>query len=173
MWVFRRVSLAVLACVAGHTGASATTTTVTTSFSVSIVIVKACSVSTPAAIAFAPAGAYDLLSTTATASTTFTILCTPGANYTIGFAGLNDAPANSSTHTLKGTNPNTDTISYQLTDTTGGATNVTPLSATGSLISGSGTGVAVSKTIQAKIINYSAAVAPDTYTDTVTLSVTY
>ena len=172
MWAFRRVSLAVLASVAGHTAASATTT-VTTSFSVSIVIVKACSVSTPAAILFAQAGAYDLLSTTETASTTFTILCTPGANYTIGFAGLNDATANNPIHTLKGTNPNPDTISYQLTDTTASAANTTPLSATGSLISGSGSGVAVSKTIQAKIINYSAAVAPDTYTDTVTLSVTY
>ena len=171
MWACGRISLAVLAIVAADAGASATT--LTTNFSVSITIVKACSVSTPGAITFAPTGAFELLSTTATASTTFTILCSPGASYSIGFASPNDSPANGTTHVMTGTGANTNTISYQLTDVTAAAANTAPLSASSSVITGAGSGVAVSKSIQAKIINYTTAVLPDVYTDTVTLSVTY
>ena len=94
--------------------------------------------------------------------------------YTIGFAGSDDLTAGSPTHQMKGvTTGNTNVVQYQLTDATPSAGNTAPLSASSSVISGTGTGVAVAKTLQAKVINYTTPDAPDTYTDTVTMSVAY
>jgi spore coat protein U-like protein len=146
----------------------------TASFNVTITLVKQCSVTTPANISLGAYGAVDLISTTATGTTSFNLTCTAGTAYTIGFAGSDDLTAGSPTHQMKGvTTGNTNVVQYQLTDATPSAGNTAPLSASSSVISGTGTGVAVAKTLQAKVINYTTPDAPDTYTDTVTMSVTY
>jgi spore coat protein U-like protein len=147
----------------------------TANFTVSITIVKECDVSTaPTNINLGTFGATGLIVSGATGSTAFSVLCTIGTPYTIGFSSPNDLTAGSATHQMKGqTSGNNAVIQYRLTDTTAGATNTNPLSATTSVISGTGTGAAQSKTVQAAVFNYVAAVAPDTYLDTVTLSVSY
>src|ERR1700733_12836219 len=59
----------------------------TASFNVTITLVKQCSVTTPANISLGAYGAVDLISTTATGTTSFNLTCTAGTAYTIGFAG--------------------------------------------------------------------------------------
>ena len=146
----------------------------TANFNVTITLVKQCSVTTPANINLGTYGAVDLISTTATGTTSFNLTCTLGTPYTIGFTGSDDLAAGSPTHQMKGvTTGNSNVVQYQLTDATAGASNTTPLSASSSVISGSGTGLPVAKTLQAKVINYTTADLPDTYTDTVTMSVAY
>jgi spore coat protein U-like protein len=163
-------SLAALPCAAF----AAPQNPATANFNVSITLVKQCSVTTPANINLGTYGAVDLISTTATGTTSFNLTCTLGTPYTIGFAGANDLTAGSATHQMKGvTTGNTNVVQYQLTDATPSAGNTTPLSASSSVISGSGAGVAVTKTLQAKVVNYTAPDIPDTYTDTVTMSVAY
>jgi spore coat protein U-like protein len=146
----------------------------TANFNVTITLVKQCSVTTPANINLGTYGAVDLISTTATGTTSFNLTCTAGTAYTIGFTGSDDLTAGSPTHQMKGvTTGNSNVVQYQLTDATAGAGNTAPLSASSSVISGSGTGLAVAKTLQAKVVNYTAPATPDTYTDTVTMSVAY
>lgn len=72
---------------------------------------------------------------------------------------------------MKGTGQNGDVIQYNLFDAT--TNSVTPLSASTSVISDTGTGAAQSKTIKAQILNYTSDVTPDVYTDTVTMTITY
>jgi spore coat protein U-like protein len=145
----------------------------TASFTVSITIVNECAVTTPSNINLGTFGAVGLITSGASGTTTFNVTCTSGIPYTIGFSSSNDLTAGSTTHQMKGTTGNTAVVQYQLTDTTPGATNTNPLSASSSVISGTGTGVAQSKTVQAQVFNYTAPVKADTYTDTVTLSVSY
>jgi spore coat protein U-like protein len=145
----------------------------TANFNVTITIVKECSVTTPATISLGTYGAVSLISSGASGTTTFNVTCSNGAPYTIGFSSSNDATAGSATHQMKGTGTNKAVVQYQLTDATTGAKNTAALSATTSVISDTGTGAAQAKTLNAAVVNYTAPVAPDTYTDTVTLSVSY
>jgi spore coat protein U-like protein len=146
----------------------------TATFNVSITIVKECAVSTaPSNINLGTFGAVSLLTSNATATMSFSVMCSAGIPFTIGFSSGNDLSPGSTTHQMIGTGSNTHVVQYVLTDVTAGAGNTTPLSGSSSLISGTGTGAALTKTIQAQVINYSTAVTPDTYTDVVTLSVSY
>ena len=86
---------------------------------------------------------------------------------------VREAFADGSVALESNTTGNANVVQYQLTDATAGAGNTAPLSASTSVISGSGTGLAVAKTLQAKVVNYTAPATPDTYTDTVTMSVSY
>lgn len=147
----------------------------TASFTVSVSIIKECGVSTePANIVLGAFTSNGLVTSGASATTDFAVTCTPGTPYTIGFSSANDTTVDSPTHQMKGQAAgNTAVIQYQLTDTTAGATNTSPLSATTSVITGTGTGSAQAKTVLATVVNYTAPVTPDTYLDTITLSVTY
>jgi spore coat protein U-like protein len=146
----------------------------TASFNVSITLVKECDVSTaPTNINLGTFGSAGLISSGATGTTNFSVLCSSGVPYTIGFSSGNDLTVGSATHQMKGSGSNTDVVQYQLTDASVGAANTSPLSASSSVISGTGTGVPQSETVQAQVVNYTAAATPDTYADTMTLSVTY
>ena len=165
---------AAIAGLASPASAGAPPDPATANFNVTITIVKECAVSTaPTAINLGTFGAVGLISTGASGTTSFGVLCSAGVAYTIGFSSGNDLTAGSPTHQMKGTGANTAVVQYQLTDTTAGATNTSPLSASSSVISGTGTGVAQAKTVQAQVFNYTIPVAADTYTDTMTLSVSY
>jgi spore coat protein U-like protein len=155
--------LATLTCLAGAAHAAPPPNPATANFNVSITIVKECAVSTaPTNINLGTFGSTGLIASGATGTTSFGVLCSAGTAYTIGFSSPNDLAVGSPTHQMKGTGGNTAVVQYQLTDTTAGATNTTPLSASSSVISGAGTGVAQTKTVQAQVVNYTAPIAPDT-----------
>ena len=146
----------------------------TAQFNVTITILKQCTVTAPATISLGSVGANDLLTTTTTATQPFTVTCSRGTGYTVGFSSNNDAAAGSPTHQMKGAaSGNTNVVQYDLFDATAGATNTTALSASTSVISDTGTGSSQTKMLKAQVVNYTLAVAPDTYTDTVTMTVTY
>lgn len=145
----------------------------TATFNVTITILKECLVTPPATISLGSYGSDSLVTGTASATQAFTVFCSKGTAYTIGFSSPNDLTAGSATHQMKGTGSNTDLVQYHLTDVTSGATNTTSLSATASLISDTGTGANQTKSLKAQVFNYTVAVTPDTYTDTVTMTVSY
>ena len=146
----------------------------TAQFNVTITILKECTVTAPATINLGSVGATDLISTTTSATQPFTVTCSLGTGYTVGFASTNDVTTGSPTHQMKGAaTGNASLVQYNLFDATAGATNTAALSASSSVISGTGTGVSQTKMLKAQVVNYTTAVTPDTYTDTVTMSVTY
>ncbi len=146
----------------------------TAQFNVTITILKQCVVTAPATISLGSVGASDLLTTTTSAAQPFTVTCSPGTGYTVGFSSTNDLSTGSATHQMKGgASGNTNVVQYNLFDTTTGATNTAALSASSSVISDTGTGSSQTKTLKAQVTNYTVEVKPDTYTDTVTMTVTY
>jgi spore coat protein U-like protein len=155
--------------------AAAPTNPATATFQVQITIVKECQVTTPANINLGTWGAVTPITTGISNTTTFNVTCSSGTPYSISFSSPNDSPAGSTTHTMKGAaSGNTNTVQYQLTDQTSGATFTGALGGTTTnIMSGTGTGAAQAKTIKATVVNYTTPVQPDTYTDTVTLSVAY
>ena len=146
--------------------------TATSSFKVSITITKDCAVSAPSDIIL-NSGSGSLVVSGAKGTTSFNVVCPVGTGYKIGFAGVNDVSADTATHSMNSASTPATYISYQLTDTTAGASNPKPLSATSSLISDTGNGSPQAKTVQAQVVNTTTAPATGTYTDTVTLTVTY
>jgi spore coat protein U-like protein len=170
----RTLALAVFATIGAFNGAARAADPATANFNVTITITKECDVSTaPNNINLGTYGAIALISSGATGDTNFSVLCSNGVPYTIGFSSPNDLTVGSPTHQMKGTGSNTDIVQYDLIDVTAGATNTSPLSASSSVISGTGTGATQAKTVEAEVTNYASPVAPDTYSDTVTLSVSY
>ena len=147
----------------------------TAQFSVTISIVKECTVTAPSTINLGTGvGATDLLTTTTSATQAFTVTCSLGTGYMVGFASTNDVTTGSPTHQMKGAaTGNSSVVQYNLFDATSGATNTAALSASSSVISGTGTGAIQTKMLKAQVVNYTTAVTPDTYTDTVTMSVMY
>lgn len=146
----------------------------TAQFNVTITILKQCTVTAPATISLGSVGASDLLTTTTSATQPFSVTCSPGTGYTVGFSSANDVSTGSSTHQMKGgISGNANVVQYNLFDATSGATNTAALSATSSVISDTGTGSGQTKSLKAQVTNYTTEVKPDTYTDTVTMTVTY
>ncbi len=146
----------------------------TAQFNVTITILKQCLVTAPSTINLGSVGASDLITTTTAATQSFTVTCSPGTAYTVGFSSTNDVSTGSPTHQMKGSlNGNTGVVQYNLLDATSGATNTAALSATSSVISDTGTGSSQMKMLKAQVTNYTTEVKPDTYTDTVTMTVSY
>jgi spore coat protein U-like protein len=170
----RALALAVFATIGALSGSARAADPATASFNVTITITKECDVATaPNNINLGTYGAIALVSSGATGNTNFSVLCSNGVPYTIGFSSPNDLTVGSPTHQMKGTGSNANVVQYDLLDVTAGATNTNPLSASSSVISGAGTGAAQSKTVEAEVTNYASPVAPDTYSDTITLAVSY
>ena len=145
--------------------------TATANFNVTITILKQCTVTAPATIALGSVGANDLKTTTTSSTQAYSVLCSKGTPYTIGFSSPNDVSAGSATHQMKGTGSNTDYVQYNLFDATTNGT--VPLDSSAHVVSDTGTGASQSKSVKAQVVNYTTAVTPDTYTDTVTMTVTY
>ena len=146
----------------------------TAQFNVTITILKQCTVTAPATIKLGSVGATDLIATTPSATQPFTVTCSLGTGYKVGFSSPNDLATGSATHQMRGTvNGNASVVQYDLFDATANAGNTAALSASTSVISDTGTGVSQSKVLRAQVVNYTAAATPDTYSDTVTMTVTY
>ena len=171
----RRIYIALLLSASMASGASATPQDpATAQFNVTITILKQCTVTAPATINLGSVGATDLVTTTTNATQPFTVTCSLGTGYTVGFSSSNDVSNGSPTHQMKGaTTGNGSVVQYSLFDATSGATNTAALSASSSVISGTGTGASQTKMLKAQVVNYTTAVTPDTYNDTVTMTVTY
>lgn len=164
----RKLSLIGAALFAFVGAASAAPNPATATFQVSIQIQAACSV-TAANINFLT---QDSSATGLSATNNLSVICSRTTPYRIGLipAGGNTVGSG----TMKSATPvtNTDTVPYQLRS----------VSATGPVwgsilgtntVAGTGTGLAQSVPVFATIPGNGANVAPDTYTDTVTVNVTY
>lgn len=117
--------------------------------------------------------AHDTTDTNVTGSTDFYVLCTKGTTYTMSMK-----PGNSSTTgagVMLGQAPgNSDSIPYQLRQTTATGTNWGTAAGSTLAQSSPGTGTAGTKyTVFAVVPTIPAATLPDNYKDTVTLTVSY
>ena len=148
--------------------------TASANFNVTITIVRECTLTAPATISFGNVGSSALITTLLQQSQAFTVTCSAGTPYTVGFTSGNDLVPGSVTHQMKSAvSSNTAAVQYTLADATVGATNPLPLGGPASVITAIGTGAAQTRTLQATLLTPSLVIAPDTYSDTVTMAVTY
>lgn len=141
-------------------------------FNVSAVTPKACTVTAGPTLQLGSAGGVDAGSTNASGSNVIQVSCTKNAAYNVGLQ-----PSNGNTSgagVMRGTGSNTDTVPYQLRQTSLTGTvwgnNVTA-SSTGNGVAGTGNGNAQSITVYA--VAPTTDFRPDTYSDTVTIYVYY
>jgi spore coat protein U-like protein len=150
--------------------AAAPASSVTANFNVTITIAKQCLVTAPATLDLGVVGASDLIATSTSVTGTYQVNCSKMTPYTVTFAGADDSVAGGAVHQMKGTATNTDLVQYSLFD----GTTATGTALDGAHpVSGTGTGASVTKSLTAQVVNYTASVTPDVYTDTVTMSVIY
>lgn len=136
--------------------------TSTSTFQVTATVASSCTV-TATSLAF---GNYTLAQLDGTS--TITATCTNGTTYTIGLDAGTFSGA--TTSTLRMTGPSAAGLSYSLFSDSGRTTNWG--NATGSWVSGTGTGAAQVLTVYGRIpANQTALIG--SYTDTVTVTVTF
>lgn len=152
------------------TSAMAATTSAT--FEVSVTIQKACSV-TAGAPSNISLGTVAATATNVLASNVITVLCSKTTPYYVGLA-----PSNGNTvgaGVMSGTGSNTDKVPYQLSSTAGPTGtvwgNISAPASSGNGVTGTGTGANQSLTVH--VTAPSANYTPDSYTDTVTVTVTF
>ena len=155
----RITRLLLAAAAAGMLGAAAHATTATGNFTAKIVIQDACEVTDTNDLDFGTAGT---LTTAVTASTTFKVKCTNTTGYSIGLGGANDSGGN------KRMTNGSEYVTYQ-TYSDSSHTTVWDNTTT---VSGTGNGSDQTYTVYGKVPSQTAP-SPDTYTDTVTITVTY
>lgn len=154
----RLTILALLTCLANTPAAYAATAT--TTFNVTATVPTSCSVSAGGDLAF---GSY--IGTELDATTTVSITCTNGGAYTVGLDnGLH--PLSTQRRISNGTNY----LNYELYSDSGMTAPWGNVS--GSWVSGTGTGSAQVDTVYGKL-DSGQALNVGTYTDTVTVTVTY
>jgi len=142
-----------------NTSSGATTTS---TFQVTATVASSCTV-TATSLAF---GNYTLAQLDGTS--TITATCTNGTTYTIGLDAGTFSGATTSTRRMTG--PSAAGLSYSLFSDSGRTTNWG--NATGSWVSGTGTGAAQVLTVYGRIpANQTALIG--SYTDTVTVTVTF
>ncbi len=165
---------AAVAAVAGLS-LNASASTATGSFTVTLVVNKTCTVTTTAAsnITLGPVAAGG---TTTIANGTFAAFCSNPTPFTVGLAPSNANTAGAGVlHGAIG--GNTRHIAYQLYQNAGGTTiwgNTATVGNAGNGESGTGAGVATAQnfTVYANATG-STNVEPDTYSDTVTITVNF
>lgn len=150
--------------------AGAATNPATTTFKVKLVVQKACSV----AATDLDFGTQDSTAANFGASTngSVTVTCSKSTPYIVGLAPSNGSGVGAGGMTSGTTS---DTVNYQLYQNSGLTTvwgNTGTLAAAGNEVSGTGTGsAATALPVYAKVT--SANVTPGSYSDTVTVNVTY
>jgi spore coat protein U-like protein len=141
----------------------ASTTTSGTAFPVSLTVNSACTINSgPTAVTFAASN----LTAPADQTSSVSITCTSTTPYNVYFTSANTVTSNTTRELLNGTN----SISYQILNTSSSNTPIGNTAATG--ISATGTGAAAVTNLGFHVSSYGTPV-PGTYTDTVTLNVTY
>lgn len=140
-------------------------TPITTSFQVKVQILDSCSVATPATLDFGPQTA---LGVNVDGTTSVAVTCSLLTPYTVSLdAGTHGA----SVTTRKMQGGSADTVAYALYSDSGRTTNWGDTS--GTWVSGTGLGVlATTHTVYGRIPAQTTP-RPDTYTDTITVTVNY
>lgn len=159
-------------CLASAVIPAANAAVATNNFQVQLVITSSCSVTQPALLNM---GSVKSDETTANGSTTMAVTCSRTTPY---FVGLTPSSANGGGTTgngfMSGTTGNTDKVPYQLNQDSAGTKpwgNTATSANAGNGVGGTGSGLAQNITVYAVAPN--ANFKPDTYTDTVTISVNY
>src|SRR5690348_7226588 len=141
-------------------------TTATTSFTVQITLANTCTVTTPATLNFGPS--VGLLTANVAATTTFSVTCTTSADYTIGLnAGTGSGATVAARKMTNGGNAVTYSLYTDASHTT--VWGNTPQTDT---VGSTGTGGADNYTIYG-LVPPQTTPPQGTYTDTITLTVTY
>ena len=144
---------------------AAMATTTTSSFNVTITITATCSITSAGALSF---GTVGLLASNTDATSTISVQCTNTTPYNIG---LNAGTTTGGTTTTRLLNNSGTTISYKLFSDGGRSVNWGNTVGTDT-VSANGNGSAQSYTVYGRVPAQTS-VAPGTYTDTVTVTVTY
>jgi spore coat protein U-like protein len=141
------------------------TTTTTTTFQVSVTVQSTCTINSASALNFGNAG---ILSTNIAQTSTIQVICTNSTPYTIGLDAGTGSGASVATRKLTSGGA---TVDYSLYSDSGHNTvwGNTPSTDT---VAGTGTGNNQSYTVYG-LIPSQATPAPGTYTDTITVTVTY
>lgn len=150
-------------------GTCGTSTVQTFSFMVTAVVNKQCNINTANNINL---GSVPSTQTNITGNNFFTMACTNSTPYTIGLSPSNGSTTGSGmmkSTTIPATN--LDRVPYQLNSTAGVSGTAWGNITSTNTVPGTGTGLAVNKTVYAVVP--SANYRPDTYADTVTINVTY
>ncbi|MBB1200134.1 spore coat protein U [Enterobacteriaceae bacterium 89] len=134
-------------------------------FNVTATVVKQCNVSYANNVSF---GSVNASLTNVTSFNTLGVACSNNTPYSIGLIPSNSNTAGSGV--MKGTGSNTDTVPYQLSSTTGPSGTAWGNTAQNT-VAGTGTGSTVAYTVYGTVPSTNH--IPDTYTDTVTINVTY
>ena len=164
-----KILTATLAASAMAAGVAQAATTITTSFQVTATVQSFCSVTAPATLAF---GAYTPGGGAQTANTVIAVKCTNTTPFTVALNKGSSGGTIAQRLMISGTN----TLQYNLFTTSGGAT-IFGDGVTGVTVGGVGTGVATAVNVTAfgslpdNATNQAAATG--SYSDTVTVSVTY
>jgi spore coat protein U-like protein len=159
-----RLLLAFVALAVSLTAAGATSTT-TNTFSVQLTISASCVISSASNLTFAPSG---VLATAINQTSTLQIQCTNTTPYNIG---LNAGTATGATVTSRKMTSGSNTISYSLFSNPGMTTNWGETVGIDTVAS-TGTGATQSFTVYGQVPAQSTP-APGSYSDTVTVTVTY
>ncbi len=147
--------------------------TATASLNVSIVITASCSINA-ATLTFPPTAGTSLVSTAVSASTTVSVTCTSGSPYSIAMDNGANASGNQR-RMISGSN----LLNYGLyVDAAHAfpwstATSSTSCTVSGDCYLGTGNGAAQSVSIYGLVPTTATAPAAGTYTDTVTMTITY
>jgi spore coat protein U-like protein len=164
----RVTGLAVIALLAFEPIAKAQGATVTQNLGVSLVVNAQCVLGAAPALNF-PASA--LLSAAADAQATMSLQCTSGTAYRIKLGAGTGTGATTAQRRMKGTANAANLVNYNVFSDAArtaiwGDTTTAP-----AWVTGTGTGAAVSIPIYARVPQQTA--APDTYTDTIAITVEY
>jgi spore coat protein U-like protein len=139
--------------------------TATANFTAQIVITANCSVGSTNTLNF---GTQGVLSSIVDTTATFAVTCTSGTTYNVG---LNAGSTTGGTTTTRLMANGANTISYKMFSDSGRTTNWGNMIGTDT-IAGTGSGAAQTMTIYGRVPIQSTP-APNTYTDLVTITVTY
>ncbi|GER17113.1 Csu type fimbrial protein [Variovorax boronicumulans] len=155
---------------------SALADTASANFQVKMTIVRSCSVTAGNASDISLGTTVQPTATNQTGNNTISVTCSKTTPYTVGLlpsstnggttdgTGAMSSVANSAT--------NTDKVPYALYSNAGNSTVWGNTTGTGAnVVGGTGTGAAITHTVYAK--NTNANFTPDSYADTVTVTVTY
>jgi spore coat protein U-like protein len=149
----------------GAPGTCSTSIAAALPFQVQATVNKQCNVSYANNVNFSSVTARQ---TNITSFNTLGVACTSNTPYTIGLIPSNSNTAGNGA--MKGTGNNTDTVPYQLRSTSGITGTVWGNTAQNT-VAGIGTGSTVAYTVYGTVP--SANYTPDSYSDTVTINVTY
>jgi len=152
-------------CFLGGTGAHATTTTAT--FSSTLTIVSSCQILSTNTLNFG--GTQGIISTAINATTTFNVQCTSTTTYNVGLSAGTTTGGTTTTRLL--TDGASHTIQYKLYQDSSRTVNWGNTVGTDTA-AGTGNGASQAVTIYAQVPAQSTP-PPATYTDTITVTVTY